>query len=346
MRVEVPASSLGLEGEARVRRYQAMRSQLLPGETLLTAHHADDQAETLLARLARAAGSSALQGILGLTPWPPGHLWRPLLPLPRATLADYARIHALNWLDDPMNSRNDLERGFLRQRVLPALTERWPDFAAQAARSAVYLEHAVQAELAQARRQLARVQLPAPGVLSVDALLALADADVSAVIRLWLQTLLLPPAPARLLDELLRQLRDGSTNLHLGHTTLQIRQYRRVLYAFEIDPPREWPELWDGREPLATHTRCELVASEPFTKPLQVRQRQGGERIRIHARARNQELRDLFQRHGIPTWQRDVPLLYAGDTLVAVGDLFQSELWEAQVGPARLRSRPRFVGSC
>ncbi len=339
VRVEVPESPLGVEGEARVRRYQALRSGLLVGEILITAHHADDQAETVLARLARAAGSSALQGILALTPWPPGFLWRPVLPLPRATLADYARAHKLIWIDDPMNNRDDLERGFLRQRVLPALTERWPDFAVQATRSAAYLEHAVKAELAQARRQLAQVQLPPPGILSVDALLALADADVLAVVRLWLQTLDLPPAPARLLDELLRQLRAGSVSLHLGHTTLQIRQYRRALYAFELDLPLDWPELWDGRAPLATHANRELIASEPFAEPLQVRQRLGGERIRLNARARNQELRDLFQRYGIPPWERDVPLFYSGDILVAVGDLFQSELWLERVGPSRLRRR-------
>ncbi|MEZ5449098.1 MAG: tRNA lysidine(34) synthetase TilS [Thiolinea sp.] len=97
-----------------------------PGELLLTAHHQDDQAETLLLNLLRGGGR-------GLAAMPErralgaGWLGRPLLTFTRAELEAYARAEQLNWVDDPSNQQTDFDRNFLRHHILPPLKQRWPE---------------------------------------------------------------------------------------------------------------------------------------------------------------------------------------------------------------------------
>src|SRR4051794_25880502 len=74
----------GLEAAARDARYRALGTVLTPGEVLLTAHHADDQLETLLLRVLRGSGVRGLRGIIEFGPFATGFLGRPLLRFTRA----------------------------------------------------------------------------------------------------------------------------------------------------------------------------------------------------------------------------------------------------------------------
>ena len=65
-------------------------------------------------------------------------LWRPLLAVPRSALLDYARQHALPWIEDPSNGDDHADRNFLRLQVLPLLRQRWPHAAAALAGSAAH----------------------------------------------------------------------------------------------------------------------------------------------------------------------------------------------------------------
>ncbi|MFN9740117.1 MAG: tRNA lysidine(34) synthetase TilS, partial [Pseudomonadota bacterium] len=83
-RVQVEAGGAGgLEAAARAARHAAFADALHAGEILVAAHHADDQAETLLLRLLRAAGPEGLRGMRALRPFAAGWLARPWLGLPR-----------------------------------------------------------------------------------------------------------------------------------------------------------------------------------------------------------------------------------------------------------------------
>lgn len=111
---EAPAS----EDDARRARYdflEAVRARV--GACLvLTAHHADDQAETVLFRLLRGTGSKGLGGI----PVRRGHaILRPLLDVWRAELLEYAEASKLSWREDPTNRSQEYARNALRHRILP-----------------------------------------------------------------------------------------------------------------------------------------------------------------------------------------------------------------------------------
>ncbi len=101
---------------------------------ILTAHHADDQLETLLMRLNRGAGLSGLAGVRSLA----GAVARPLLGVTKAELIAYARARALPFVDDPSNSDPRFDRAALRARLAQAP---WLD-ARAAARSAAALAEA------------------------------------------------------------------------------------------------------------------------------------------------------------------------------------------------------------
>ena len=177
------ARSLSVRSSARAasrsRRRRARhatarwRQRSAPDELLLTAHHQDDQLETVLLALLRGSG------VRGLAAMSAGErhgrdtlLLRPLLPVTRAQLEHYARERALDWSEDPSNADQRFDRNYLRRAVLPLLRQRWPAAAATVSRSAAHLAEArrLLEQLASAlaarcarRRCAARERAAAPG---------------------------------------------------------------------------------------------------------------------------------------------------------------------------------------
>ena len=120
----------GLEAAARRARYACLTRHIGAGEVLLSAHHLDDQAETLLLQLMRGSGVHGLASMPAMVKFSKGHLARPLLGFTRRALAAYAALYRLQWVEDASNSDTRMARNFLRQRIFPLLQERWPGAAA------------------------------------------------------------------------------------------------------------------------------------------------------------------------------------------------------------------------
>jgi tRNA(Ile)-lysidine synthase len=98
------------EAAARAARYAAMEKLMGDGDLLLTAHHRDDQAETVLLQLLRAAGVAGLAAMPALKRFGAGWHGRPLLDLPRSALQRWAEAHSLKWIEDPSNALIDADR--------------------------------------------------------------------------------------------------------------------------------------------------------------------------------------------------------------------------------------------
>lgn len=105
------------EAELREVRYGALLDALSPGDVLITAHTADDQAETVLLNLLRGSGPDGLAGI----PRRRGSIVRPLLSVSRHELRAIARRHELPFVDDPENERSDHLRNRVRHELMPLL---------------------------------------------------------------------------------------------------------------------------------------------------------------------------------------------------------------------------------
>lgn len=117
--VDRPSPTPRTEEEARVARYaflEAVRSRT-DAAAILTAHHADDQAETVLFRILRGTGVTGLQGI------PPrrGSILRPLLSVTREDIEGYVRRHGVPHRVDPTNRSPRFTRNRIRHEVIPIL---------------------------------------------------------------------------------------------------------------------------------------------------------------------------------------------------------------------------------
>jgi len=119
-----------LQHRARDARYQALRtwgrwsgrSAVEHGDFIVTAHHADDKAETVMIRLLRGVGA----GAMGVLPELSGDLFRPMLHLRRTDVLAYLERWGVQYASDPSNLDEKYLRVWLRRKVMPLLTERSP----------------------------------------------------------------------------------------------------------------------------------------------------------------------------------------------------------------------------
>ena len=124
--------------------YRALKDLVEPEETLLTAHHADDQLETVMMRLLRGTGVKGLRGIAGLQPFGCGSLARPLLGVTREEILAAAQAWGLEWLEDPSNRDSRFDRNYVRAELIPRITARWPAAARTVGRAASQMAQAQQ----------------------------------------------------------------------------------------------------------------------------------------------------------------------------------------------------------
>ncbi len=211
-----PLRGHGIEAAARKLRHAAFAAQAC--DFVALAHHADDQAETLLLQLLRGSGVKGaaamplVRSATVLSPSPlrgeevaqPPVLLRPLLDMPRTVLLDYARQHDLCWIDDESNADDSYPRNFLRHRVLPLLEQRFPAYRDTLARSARHFAEA--GELLDDLARLDAAQTIEGETLAVTALQALSQPRAKNLLRYFLHVRGAPMPQAVQLDDMLRQL--------------------------------------------------------------------------------------------------------------------------------------------
>ena len=339
-RIELPAADpRGPEGAARAVRYAALAELVQAGDHVLTAHHEDDQAETLLLNLMRGSGAAGLAGIGPVQSFGRGLLLRPLLDVPRAELERYAAAHALEWCEDPSNADIRFDRNFLRREILPALRRRWPAVSSRLARSAGLL-----GEASELQDELAALDLAAlggdPARLDLTGLRGLSPPRQRNVLRLAIRRLGLPAAPSRRLEQAVRELLPAAPDAQplVRWPGGELRRFRGsvcVLPPLEYRVPAEdlvlaadgsRLPLGGGLGSLALERAARGIDPVLVDKGLGVRFRAGGETLRPAGSSHTQPLKKLLQERGVLPWMRDfVPLVYADRQLVAVGDLWMAE---------------------
>ena len=317
------------EAAARRERYRVLSGALQEGDWLLTAHHQDDQAETLLLQLLRGAGPRGLAAMPEVACCGRGRLCRPLLGFPRHALQAYAMSAGLSWIDDESNFDTGFDRNYLRHEIFPRLRERWPAAAATLARSAALNGEAAALLDEQADADLRAAVTDRTDALSVTALLELSETRLRNALTVWFRRLgLAPPSHRRmgvLINEGLRAKHDRTPVI--AWPGVQVRRYRDRLFAMTplASPPPGFEVIWDPTAPLVIPGHGRLVATPAVGKgvsaagPFTVRFRQGGERCRPAGRKETHSLKKLFQDAGVPPWQRDrLPLLFLDGALAVV----------------------------
>ena len=227
VRVSVPRGSVeGLEAAARRLRYQAF--DMHPSDYILLAHHANDQAETLLFNLMRGAGVRGAAGIPAAA-GRSGRYLRPLLSCTRAELEAYARQHTLRWVEDDSNTDVSFSRNFIRHEVLPVLERRFPAAVENLARSTEFFAEAQEMLDEMARADLGRhSDFPLPTPL----LASLSGARARNVLRYLLAMRGLQAPSSKRLDEALRQFIEAAPD---RHPSLELPSYRLFRTRGQVD---------------------------------------------------------------------------------------------------------------
>lgn len=315
----------GVEAAARHARYRALAGCMNPGDVLVTAHHADDQVETVLLRLLRGAGPDGLSGIPRRRRFAGGWLMRPLLDWTRADIEAFLRERGLEAIRDPANDLPAFDRNQVRHRLLPLIRERWAGADEAILRSARlcrgatrFIADRISADLDQA--------IDAHNALVLDALEGDDAWYRGEAIRRWCLRLGWSPPPGRQLDAFVEQL-DGAEADRLPELRWQrhcIRQWRGRLWAQPASgAPDDWHLSWDGTDSLelpAGLGRLALAGRSGPPLPLTVSSGRPGERLRP-GQGPSRPVKQLLAEAGVPPWQRSAwPRIHSDGRLVAVGD--------------------------
>ncbi len=276
-----PAAGSNRQAAAREARYR-----LLLGECrdrgilhLVLAHHREDQAETLLLRLARGSGLDGLAAMPALREAPHARLLRPLLAVPRSRLRATLERHGVTWIEDPSNQDESFDRVRMRRlapRLAPAglSAGRLASAAGNLGRARGALERATD------RLVAAAVTLDPAGFawLRPEAFAAAPEEAARRALGRVLAVLggsVYPPRGASL-DRLLGRLRDGTAK---GATLAGCRvvpRRGRLLVAREprtlsSRPIRPGENLrWDGRFEVALGDGTAGGGAAPGVADLQV----------------------------------------------------------------------------
>lgn len=329
--VRVATDGRSLEAAARAARHAALSRSLGDGEFLLSAHHLDDQLETVLLQLLRGAGVAGLAAMPQRAAFAAGVLLRPLLPLPRMALQAYVQRHQLVWSEDDSNADPRFDRNFLRLRILPLLQQRWPAAASTVARSAALLAEAQ--ELLDASAEAAwRAAADGP-TLRVSALRAQPPAARANLLRYWLRHRGLPVPDQSRLRELCGPLlaARGDAQPQVCWPGAEVRRFDGRLHAFApLASPPAGPIDWSWMRQRSIEVPGAgilLLREDPhgdldlgrLPRRLQLHFRAGGERLA--GTAGRQPLKEWLRAQRLAPWERSrLPLIHADGRLVAVAD--------------------------
>lgn len=340
------SSGRGTEEAARIARYQALGEMCRESgcPLLLTAHHQDDQAETVLLQLMRGAG---LPGLSGMPALQIRHelmgdsvsLGRPLLGIARASLEQARDALGLEHISDESNGDLRYRRNALRHAIAPLLAQHFPGYAARVARSAGHAQAAQSllqdlAEIDLAQCRAASWSEP----LYVPALKILTPRRADNLLRHWLYLNRVQLPSQSRLDEIRSQMLESASDMHpffdFGGMVLRRIGNRLELHPRLGTPPDEPVALqWHGEERIAVpawHGALILEAGDGLglprdallRHPLMLHRRSGQERLKLAANRPSRSLKALYQEAEIPPWRRLwSPLLYLNGELVFAAGL-------------------------
>jgi tRNA(Ile)-lysidine synthase len=335
----------GVEQAARVARYAALGELCRTHgvRLLLTAHHQDDQAETVLLQLFRGAGLRGLGGMLDLHD---AHgltggdvlVGRPLLECSRKALEHVATAFEIANVQDESNADTRYRRNAIRQQIMPVIEHTYPGMAATIARSSQHWQSAQQL-----LDELALIDLTACAegeALRVDAMATLSTHRIDNLLRFWLQQQGAPYAPSsaqltQLRTQMLSARPDAQPALEL--CGLQLQRQAGALVALPLghaSPPNEplviqWrgeksiaiPE-WQGTLLFAQAQARGICPQRLQSSALTLQPRSGGERLKPDPARPSRTLKNLFQESVLPAQQRPwLPLAYLDGQLAFAAGL-------------------------
>ena len=340
------------ENILRKARYEALFSCLKQGDVLCTAHHQDDHIETILFRILRGTGIKGLAGIEKYSQMEGIDLIRPLISYSKKDLLDYADKFEVNWIEDESNEDLSISRNFIRKKVIPNLkNDNWPEYK----NSISYLSSKAK-EANEILDEIAYLDLKLCASESLDRLSILKIKELSHaramnVLFTWLGINTHLGVSNKITDQVYKSIVLASENSNPVVTfgkrgesgSFQIRRFNNFLRHLpltkieSLSDKKVWKWNTNNSLELPTGTLSMQLSlgkgiSTQLTEPgISIKGRIGGERCKPEGRSKSQKLKKLFQEYRVPPWVRyRIPLVYVGDQLAAVSDLWVCEEFVAK----------------
>ena len=329
--VGAPARGDSIEAWARTERYRLLfeAATSIGAAALMTAHHADDQLETVLMAMARGSGLDGLSGIAARDHREGVLLMRPLLALRRKDLAREATERGLTWIEDPSNASERHLRNAVRRRVVPVLDAVLPGIGSRLDETVMLLSQARAALETVAAQDLAAAAWadPVAGFDALDrrALAALPPPRQAWALRAWVARLGESPPGGAKLEEIRAQLIDAtSASAVLAHGELQLMRHRERIVGWHAGAsaslsaaaPPAVSLQWHGEARLPVPGFGGWLVISPTgngrglrpewlrTVTLRVAPGRGGARLRPRPDGPSRTLKNLYQECGVPAVMR------------------------------------------
>ncbi len=309
-------------------------------DVIATAHHADDNAETVIMNLLRGSG---VKGLSGISPRR-GIYVRPMLSVTRAQIEDYLKARGIPFVTDSTNLSDEYTRNKVRNQILPLFREINPSCSETIGRACALVREQYSAFSDIAEAELSRVSLPFKrGVaLDINELAKMPEGLVCAVIRKAVLRVCslkdVEKAHTDAVVKLVREKRTGKSFAIEGKFAAFV-SYNRLIIAdklYKIVQRGEFAlslsgltQVWDasfyascanGKESVSASDLVQFFDEEKLAHAT-VRTRRTGDVIRLLGGGGTKRIKELFIDEKIPAYVRDaVPLICRGsEVLWAVG---------------------------
>lgn len=296
---------LGLEATLRTLRINVWKKLLTPKDTLLLAHHLNDQAETMFLRLLRGSGLTGLGSIREISFLSDIKIIRPLLNFTREELENFAKKHNLSYIIDDSNYDKNFSRNFLRHEILPKLAVKWPKYLNNINRTIKHLQLSDQFIKNQANNALLSCykNLNINNILVINNLLKHEYFLQTEIVRCFITNQgFNPPDELKLkkiYTEIIAAKPDRQPQLNFGEYV--IYRYRDCLYLYSADYLKN-QEI--------------NIKNFSFKTTLDDLDIYFGNCIDYIGLGKAKK---IFQKLGIPPWQRkDYPLVFQQGKLIAI----------------------------
>lgn len=320
-----PKPKQSYETAARNARRNAWKDLLTADDLLLVAHHADDQAETILYRLLRGTGPRGLTGMQMYSKIGNATLLRPLLNTSKQEILAYAQAQQLNWIVDRSNQDNSIDRNYIRNNIMPQLQARWPQAANNINRAG-----AISGQMLQEIEPQVAVKLAS--MLFEDAidLTKLAKENEfwqQELLRAWLKQHSLIPSMQHLKmlkNQVINARIDAMPRLHIGNKIIKRSGNKLFVLEPETTEQPEFFAVWDISQSLALPNGQSLQAEQVF-EDSDIISKLAQTEVTVRMGVLGRKAKKVFQQHAIPPWERmNYPLVFANERLVSVVGLWRS----------------------
>ena len=304
--LDIPQSN-NLEEAARVKRYESLKASINIDEIICTAHHQNDQAETLLIQLLRGSGSRGLSAMPKLKTFGKGLLYRPFIDIEKSEIRGYAIENHLDWIEDDSNNDEKFTRNFLRHNILPQLEKLYPHVHKNIARASKH-----QSELSKISDDLAILDIESLELLNNNRLQSnqlkkMVKYRLKNVLRYHLNQLNFRSPSEKVLEQMIQLVRAKADSVPVvSWSHYEVRRYQDELYFLDLSQSED-KDSCPFYEEFSSHPKFSIGY------------REDGLRVKFPGKEHSQSLKKVLQEKQIPTWERDkLRMYYVDGNLVAM----------------------------